>query len=121
MFGFGKKDDKKDNDDDAVKKTGFVDKMKGKAMEKMMEKQMKNLPEDQKQAMMAMLEKNPDFFKGIGEEIEAEMKNGKSQMAASMKVMRKNQTKMQQLMMESMGNPRQSNRNLQQSCNNKRY
>lgn len=110
MFGIGKK--KEDNDD--VKKPGMVDKMKGKAMEKMMEKQMKNLPEDQKQAMMSMLEKNPDFFKEIGEEIQEEIKNGKSQLAASMKVMRKHQTKMQQLMMESMGgNPRMSNRNLQ--------
>ncbi len=89
------------------------DKVKGKAMEKMMEKQMAKLPEDQKMAMTAMLEKNPDFFKEIGEEIELEIKSGKSQMSASMKVMRKHQTKIQQMMMESMGgNPRQNNRNL---------
>jgi hypothetical protein len=108
MFGIGKKKD------DKVKEPGFIDKMKGKAMEKMMEKQMANLPEDQKQAMMSMIEKNPDFFKNISEEIETEVKSGKSQLVASMKVMRKHQTKMQQLMMESMGgNPRMSNRNLQ--------
>jgi len=108
MFGLGKKKDNKDTE-----KKGFVDKMKGKAMEKMLEKQMKNLPEDQKQAMMSMLEKNPDFFQKIGEEIKEEMDKGKNQVAASMKVMRKHQAKMQQLMMESFGNPKQSNRNLQ--------
>lgn len=88
------------------------DKAKGKAVEKMMERQMKNLPEDQRAALMAMLEKNPDFFEGIAKEIEEEVKGGKNQMAAAMGVMRRHQAKLQKMMMESMGNPRSSDRNL---------
>ncbi len=113
MFGFGKKD-KKNNDNETVEKKGFMNKMKGKAMEKMIERQMKNLPEDQKAAVMAMVEKNPDFFQNIAEEIQAEIDAGKNQIAASMKVMRKYQSQIQQMMMEDMmgGDPRKSNRNL---------
>lgn len=110
MFGIGKK---KDNENDEVKKTGFVDKMKGKAVQKMFEKQMKDVPEDQRNALMSMMEKNPEFFENIAKEIEEETKKGASQMAAGMKVMRKHQGKMQQLMMESMGgNPMMKNKNL---------
>ena len=88
-------------------------KVKDKAVEKMLEKQMGNLPEEQKQALMGMMEKNPEFFENIAKEIEVEVKNGKSQIAASMSVMRKHQAKMQQLMMESMGgDPRMKDRNL---------
>jgi predicted RNA-binding protein len=106
MFGFGKK---KSDDGDSIKKTGFIDKMKGKAVQKMFEKQMKDVPENQKKALMGMMEKNPEFAK----EIEEETKKGTSQMAAGMKVMRKYQGKMQQLMMESMGgDPRMQNKNL---------
>lgn len=99
MFGIRKK---KDEDED-VKKSGFMDKMKGKAVQKMFESQMKNVPEEQKKALMGMLEKNPEFFENIAKEIEEETKKGTSQMAAGMKVMRKHQGKMQQLMMDSMG------------------
>ena len=110
MLGFGKK---KSDDGDDVKKTGFIDKMKGKAVQKMFQKQMKDVPEDQKQALMGMMEKNPEFFENIAKEIEEETKKGTSQMAAGMKVMRKHQGKMQQLMMESMGgDPRMKNNNL---------
>lgn len=101
MFGLG----------DKVK--NLKDKAKGKAMEKLLEKQLANVPEDQKKAIMSMIEENPDFFQELGEEIQKEMDNGKSQMAASMAVMRKHQAKMQELMMKNMGgNPKMSNRNL---------
>lgn len=87
--------------------------VKDKATHAMLEKQMKNLPEDQKAAMMAMIEENPDFFENISKEIEQEIKNGKSQMVAGMSVMRKHQTKMQEMMMKSMGgDPRMKDRNL---------
>jgi hypothetical protein len=109
MLGFGKKKD----DDKGVKKTGFIDKMKGKAIQRMFEKQMKDVPEEQKKALMGVMESNPEFFENIAKEIKEETKKGTSQMAAGMKVMRKHQGKMQQLMMESMGgNPRMKNSNL---------
>ncbi len=93
--------------------TNIKDKVKGKAVEKMMERQMKNLPADQREMMMKLIEDNPEFFENIAKEIEQEVKAGKSQMAAGMSVMRKHQAKLQQLMMNSMGgDPRMKDRNL---------
>ena len=84
-----------------------------KATKAMLEKQLKNVPEDQKAAMMAMIEENPDFFENIAKEIEIEVKGGKSQLVAGMSVMRKYQSKMQEMMMKSMGgNQNTKNRNL---------
>ncbi len=73
-------------------------KLKEKAAEKMLEKQLANLPEGQKEMVMKMIQENPDFFKKIGEEIQAAMKAGKGQTAASMEVMRKYQGEMQKMM-----------------------
>ena len=67
--------------------------------EKLMERQLKNLPPAQRDAIMAAVSANPDFFKAMAKEIEAEKKAGKSEMAASMEVMRKHQGEIQKIMM----------------------
>ena len=59
---------------------------------------MKGVPEAQQERIFSAMEKNPDFFKMIGEEIEAKKKAGKSEMEASMEVMRKHQTEFQKLL-----------------------
>ena len=88
-------------------------KTKAKVLEKMMKKQLANLPEGQKEAVMAMIEENPEFFEEIAQEIEELKKQGKNEMAASMEVMRKKQTEIQQVMMKSAGgDPRMKSRNL---------
>ena len=93
--------------------TNIKNKVKEKAAHAMLEKQMKNLPPEQKEAMMKMIEENPDFFENIAKEIEAEIKKGKSQLVAGMAVMRKHQSKMQEMMIKSMGgNPIVKDRNL---------
>lgn len=66
---------------------------------KLMEKQLKGLPPAQRDAIMSAVEANPDFFKMLSKEIEAQKKAGKSEMAASMEVMRKHQGELQKLMM----------------------
>ena len=58
---------------------------------------MKDVPEAQREQMMHLIEKNPDLFKKIGEEIKQRTKNGESEMAASMVVMRKYQAELQKL------------------------
>ena len=89
------------------------DKMKAKAVEKMLEKQMGQLPPEQKEAVMSVIEKNPEFFESIAKEIEQEIKKGKPQIAAAMSVMRKHQAELQKKMMEAMGgNPIMKDRNL---------
>ena len=67
-------------------------------MKKMLEKQLKDLPADQRDKMIAVISENPEFFQKIAEEIKAEQKNGKDQMAATMTVMRKHQGELQKIM-----------------------
>jgi hypothetical protein len=66
---------------------------------KLMERQLKSLPPAQRDAIMKAVEANPDFFNAMAKEIEAMKKAGKTEMAASMEVMRKHQGEIQKLMM----------------------
>ncbi|HRH24760.1 MAG TPA: hypothetical protein PLQ20_00265 [Candidatus Paceibacterota bacterium] len=66
---------------------------------KLLERQLKSLPEAQRQMIMEAVNANPEFFEKMAKEIEAEKKAGKSEMAASMEVMRKHQGELQKLMM----------------------
>ena len=67
-------------------------KIKNYAVKKLLEKQLKNVPEDQKQMIMEMMEKDPKLFEKIAKEMQEELKkNGNNQMAASMKVLPKYQ------------------------------
>ncbi len=67
-------------------------------LKQMLKSKMKGLPEAEQERMLGMIEKNPDFFKMIGEEVKAKMKGGKSEMEATMEVMRKHQADFQKLM-----------------------
>jgi hypothetical protein len=51
--------------------------------------QLKDLPEDQRVMIMALVEKNPELFKKIGEEVQEKTKGGADQMMATMMVMKK--------------------------------
>jgi len=64
----------------------------------MMQSQLKNLPKDQQEQIMNAIEKNPDLFKKIGEEIKQEQKNGMDQQQASMKVMFRYQNELRKAM-----------------------
>ena len=59
---------------------------------------MKDVPEAEREKMLALIEKNPDFFKKIGEEVQKRVKKGQSEMAATMVVMREHQAELQKLM-----------------------
>ena len=72
--------------------------MKNFLMKKMLKNKMKDVPEGQIDEMVAMIDKNPEFFKKIGDEVQAEMKSGKDQMAATMLVMKRHQADMQKIM-----------------------
>lgn len=74
-------------------------KLKDKATEKMLEKQLGKLPPQQRDMVMKAVSENPDFFKKMADEIKALEKSGKNQMAASMEVMRKYQGDLQKIMM----------------------
>lgn len=78
-------------------------KIKGFAIKKLLETQLKNVPEDQKEMIMTMVEKDPALFEKIAKELQAEMKlNGNNQMAAAMKVLPKYQAQIMGAMSPEM-------------------
>lgn len=78
-------------------------KFKNFALKKVLETQMKNVPADQKQMIMEMLEKDPALFEKIAKEIQAELKtNGNNQMAAATKVLPKYQKDIMAIMSPEM-------------------
>ena len=71
--------------------------MKNYAMKKLLERQMKDVPEEQKQMIMEMVENNPELFEKIAKEMQAEMnQNGNNQMAAAQKILPKYQMEIAQ-------------------------
>lgn len=64
---------------------------------------MKDAPEDQKQMVMEMLEKDPKLFEKIAKEMQAELKsNGNNQIAAAQKVLPKYQKEIMAVMSPEM-------------------
>ena len=78
-------------------------KVKNFAMKKLLESQLKNVPEDQKKMIMEMIEKDPKLFEKIAKEMQAELKaNGNNQQAAAMKVLPKYQKEIMAIMSPEM-------------------
>ncbi|MEK7569047.1 MAG: hypothetical protein AAB497_02955 [Patescibacteria group bacterium] len=67
-------------------------------MKQMIKRQLKGVPEAEVDRIIALVEKNPELFKKIGDEIQAKVKSGRSQMAASMEVMRAHQSELQKVL-----------------------
>ncbi|MHB8660616.1 MAG: hypothetical protein ACYC75_01595 [Minisyncoccota bacterium] len=59
---------------------------------------LRDVPEAQREQMTALVSKNPELFKKIGEEIERRKKGGESEMKAAMEVMKKYRTELAELM-----------------------
>lgn len=62
-----------------------------------MEAKMKDVPPEQREKIISMIEKDPELFKKIAEEIKQKMDAGKDQMSASMEVMQKYETELRKL------------------------
>lgn len=67
-------------------------------MKQVIKRQLKGVPEAEVNRIIALVEKNPELFKKIGDEIQAKVKAGRSQMAASMEVMRAHQAELQKIL-----------------------
>ena len=59
---------------------------------------LKDVPEAQRDQMVALMTKDPQLFKKIGGEIERRKKGGESEMKASMEVMKKYRDELAALM-----------------------
>ncbi len=59
---------------------------------------MKDAPAAERDLILGLMEKHPDFFKKIGDEVQKRVEAGQSEMAATMVVMREYQAELQKLM-----------------------
>jgi len=66
-------------------------------LRKVMESKMKNVPKEEQEKMIALVESNPEFFQKIALEIQEKIKLGKDQMAATMEVVQKYQSDLQKM------------------------
>ena len=81
----------------------MLGKVKDYAVKKLLERQLKDVPEDQKEMIMTMVEKDPQLFEKIAKEIQAEMKaNGNDQMQAAMTVLPRYQSEIMASMSPEM-------------------
>lgn len=68
-------------------------------LRQMMKAKMKDVPEAQREQIMALVTKDPELFKKIGEEVDRRVKKGgEPQMKATMEVMKKYRGQLQALM-----------------------
>lgn len=67
-------------------------------LKQVIKRQLKGVPDAEVERIVAIVEKNPELFKKIGDEIQAKVKAGRSQMAASMEVMRAHQAELQKVL-----------------------
>ncbi len=78
-------------------------KIKNYAVKKLLDSQLKNVPADQKELIMALVEKDPAMFEKIAKELQEEMKNnGNNQMQAAMKVLPRYQKEIMAVMPQEM-------------------
>ena len=59
---------------------------------------MKDVPEEQRERLLSAMDKHPEFFKKIGDQVQHKVKGGMSEMAATMVVMREHQAELQRIM-----------------------
>lgn len=67
-------------------------------MKQMMKSQIKKLPPEQRAMAEKVVEENPELLMKIAEEVQAEMKSGKDQMAALMTVAERHKDELKGLM-----------------------
>lgn len=65
--------------------------MKTFLMKKMMQSQLKGVPQADQDRIFSLIEKNPDLFQKIALEVQEEIKKGKNQMAATMDVAKRHE------------------------------
>lgn len=60
-------------------------------LRKLLDKQLKDVPEEQKEKIMKLIEEKPELFQMIATKAKAKMDQGKSQMDAVMEVVKEHQ------------------------------
>ncbi|QQR82440.1 hypothetical protein IPJ70_04160 [Candidatus Campbellbacteria bacterium] len=73
----------------------------GLLLQKLARKQLEGLPPEQRDVFMRMLEKNPQLFVTIAQEVQVKMTSGMEQMAAAQTVFASHETELRALMQDS--------------------
>ena len=63
-----------------------------------MKSQLKNVPKEQQEKIMELIDKNPEFFTQLAEKVKKKIDSGKPQMAAMMEVMQEHKAELQDMM-----------------------
>lgn len=69
-------------------------------MKAMLKRQLAQLPKDQQEMIITMIEKNPKFFEQISAEVKTKIKNGVPKQTAMMSVMVSHKDQIQKMMMD---------------------
>ncbi len=67
----------------------------------LLKKQLKGVSPAEQEKIMTLINRDPDFFRKIGDEIQTEIKKGKGQMEATMHVMKTHRDHLGRLISES--------------------
>ena len=67
-------------------------------LKQMLKKQMKGVPPEQQEQILAMIEKNPDFFMKVAQEAQEKIKGGMPQQEAMMAVMKSHEDELRKVM-----------------------
>ena len=67
-------------------------------MKAAMKSQLKNVPKDQQEKIMSLIDKNPEFFTEMAKKVKSKIDSGKPQMAAMMEVMQENGDELKEMM-----------------------
>jgi predicted Holliday junction resolvase-like endonuclease len=70
-------------------------------MKKMLKSQLKDVPEEQQEQLFRALEKNPEFFQNLAEEIKKRIDAGEDKMQATMAVMQGKQDELKRIVEEA--------------------
>jgi len=64
---------------------------------RMLESQLKQMPQDQREKIVRMFSENPDFFETLGYELQEEIKQGKSQSEAIQELLLRHRDELQRI------------------------
>ena len=67
-------------------------------LKQLMASNLKDVPKDQQEQLLRMVEKNPELFKKIALEVQAKMKGGKGQQTATLEVLQLYRKELETLM-----------------------
>ncbi|HEU5114527.1 MAG TPA: hypothetical protein VFT82_02045 [Candidatus Paceibacterota bacterium] len=67
-------------------------------MKQAMKSQLKGVPETEQDALLDLIERNPEFFENLAKELQEGLKSGKNQQAVMMELMTKHREKLSEMM-----------------------